>query len=218
MLEMVLLLSGLHFGRYLTIKKCFAFSIVGFCLLQSHGMMKHGGGADLGSLFSVMAGDEMSSNQTEVFYTSNTVLNAVLNEEIPNTKRLVSLSIAILACVLPGGVLPDNWHSTISAQSVTHLPVGGGGFIAGHYYYWLSYVGVALAGYLIVLLFRTYQSTANRGIFLLSILLLATCPRWIAYEPLAMFFRLGLYFFVLHVAMNSFEDMVRMIRLPRAAL
>ena len=213
MLEMILLLSGLHFARHLTVKKCFAFSIVGFCLLQAHGMMKHGGG-DLGSLFGVMAGDEMRSNQTEVFYTSNNVLNAVLDGHIPATERLASFGIATLACVLPGSVLPDNWQSTISAQSVTHLPGGGGGFIAGHYYYWLSYIGVALAGYLVVLLFRTYQCTANRGMFLLSLLLLASCPRWVAYEPLAMFFRLGLYFLILHSAVNLFE--VRLLPFSRA--
>ncbi|MBM0106163.1 hypothetical protein JM946_15620 [Steroidobacter sp. S1-65] len=201
LLEMTLLVTALHFAHWMSFRNVLLGSIVGFMLLQALGFMKSGA-SDLQSLFTVMAGDQVRSNQTEVFYTSNNVLNAVFDGQIPWFERATSLWLAMLASFLPGNWLPENWHSTLAAQDLTQLPGGGGGFIAGHYYFWGGHFGVMIAGLLIACLFRLYERARSQRMMLLSILLLATCPRWVAYEPIAMFFRLGLYFMIAHEVMR----------------
>lgn len=201
MLEMSLLVAAMHCAHLMSFRNVVLASIAGFFLLQAHGFMKSGA-SDWQSLFTVMAGDQVRSNQTEVFYTSNNVVNAIFDGLIPVSERFTSTWTAMLASFLPGNLLPETWHSTLAAQGVTQLEGGGGGFIAGHYYFWASHVGVMLAGLLVTCLFRTYERTRSQRTLLLSILLLATCPRWIAYEPVAMFFRLGLYFLLIYEVMR----------------
>jgi hypothetical protein len=208
MTEMIILVAALHFRRFLTVKKCLALSLLGFLLLQAHGMMKHGV-SDPASMFGVLAGNQIQTNQTEVFYTSNNVLNPIFAGSIPVSARAASFALAILASVLPGNLLPATWHSTLSAEGITHLPGGGGGFIAGHYYYWLSAPGVILAAFLVAYLFCLHLRASSRRTQLLTILLMASCPRWVAYEPIAMFFRIGLYFVIADLAVTSFERLLR---------
>lgn len=208
MTEMIFLLVALHFRRYLTVKRCVLLTAIGFVLLQALGAMKHGI-SDPAALFGIMAGEQVRTNQTEVFYTSNNVLNPVVEGKIPVTERASSLAVAMVAAVLPGNFLPDNWQTSISSHAVTHLPGGGGGFIAGHFYYWLSGPGVLLASLLIAGLFCAHLRGGGRRMELLTTLLIATCPRWIAYEPIAMFFRLGLYFLIADMTFTSLESLFR---------
>jgi hypothetical protein len=193
LLEMLALLAALHFPDRLTVRNVVLASIAGFLVFQAIGFMKTGA-SDMASLFTVMAGEEIRSNQTEVFYTSNNVLHAVFSGAIPIAARIQSLAVALLAIFVPGGMLPETWQTTLSAQSVVFLEAGGGGFIAGHFYYWLSIVGPMLAGLIVTCLFRAYERARTQRMTLLTTVLLATFPRWVAYEPIAMFFRFGVYF------------------------
>lgn len=198
MIEMVVMISILKFKKMLTIKNILFVTVVGFFILQAQGAMKHGV-SDLNSLFSLMIGDEVRINQTEVFYTSNNVINPVLSDQIDYESRLRSLIFAVSATVIPAGFLPEIWHSTISSQNITGLPGGGGGVIAGHYFYWLSYPGLLIGAFFVVGLFRLFKGTNKPYFYFLSVLLLSTFPRWMVYEPIALFFRIGIYYFVIRV-------------------
>jgi hypothetical protein len=197
MLEMLVLVTALHFPDRLSLRNVLVASFTGFLAFQALGFMKTGA-SDLSSLFTVMVGDEIRSNQTEVFYTSDVVIHAVFSGWIPISVRLQSLFVAMLATFLPGSVLPETWQTTVSTLSVVPIEAGGGGFIAGHYYYWGGVVGLMVSGLVITGLFRFYERAQGQRAVLLATLIMSTFPRWVAYEPVAMFFRLGLYFVVLY--------------------
>lgn len=197
MSQMLLLGITLYFGKYLKLKNVLIISILGFFLLQAHGNIKHGS-SSFAKIFALSIGNEVRTNQTEVFYSTNNILMTVIYEEIPLYERINSLLYAFLATVLPPK-FSSNWHATISSLNYSNLPAGGGGLMVGHYFYWLSIPGVLLCSYLSVLVFRLYQNTNNTIIYLLSCLLIATCFRWIAYEPIANFFRMGFYFILIYL-------------------
>jgi len=62
-----------------------------------------------------------------------------------------------------------------------------------------------LAAYVVAHLFCLHLRADKRRNYFLSVLLIATCPRWVAYEPIAMFFRLGLYYMILDIALSSLD-------------
>jgi len=204
MLEMIILAACLHLSKHMSLRNVFLASVAGFMLLQAHGFMKHGA-ADAQTLFTIMAGDQIRSNQTEVFYTSNNVVNPVLDGLIPWAERIGSLTLALIASCLPGSAVPTTWHSTLSAQSVTSLPGGGGGFIAGHYYYWGGQLGLFLGAALVAAIFKSHIATRSQRTYLLTCLLIATSPRWVAYEPVANLMRLGLYFLIGYEILRFFS-------------
>jgi hypothetical protein len=196
-MQMIFLFTILFFRANLTPGKVLFLSVFGFLVLQAIGFMKHGA-SDFQSLITVMVGDQIRTNQTEVFYTSNNVIAPLFQGIIPSVERGYSLFLAIIATVVPASFLPEFWHTTLSSQNITGLPGGGGGFLAGHFFYWLSYPGIFLIAYLVVKIFILHITTKSHFFFLLSCLLLSTSPRWIAYEPVANFFRLGFYFSFLY--------------------
>jgi len=201
-LEISIMIAVLKFEKYLTLRNVFLGSIIGFLVLQAHGAMKMGTGFD--DLFAITMNGEMRTNQTEVFYTSNNVINPILQDETPALSRLYSLSIAMLATIIPAGFLPDVWHSTISSHYDTGLPGGGGGLLAGHYFYWLSYPGVLLAAFLTASLFKIYKNTSKADMYYVCVLLFATSPRWMVYEPIALFYRVAIYYLVIRMILKFF--------------
>lgn len=202
MVEMIVMISILKFKDILTVKNILLIGFFGFFILQAQGAMKHGV-SDIGSLFSIVLGNEIRTNQTEVFYTSNNVINPILSDQIDYLSRIESLFVAFVATVIPAGFLPEIWHSTISSQKITGLPGGGGGVIAGHFFYWLSYPGLLIGAFFVIVLFKVYKGTSKPYVYFLSVLLLSTFPRWMVYEPIALFFRIGIYyFFVRLVCLN----------------
>lgn len=210
-LEMLLLLSILHLRSLMTPKNVILASVLGFFLMQAYGSIKHGA-SSIAEIFTLMAGEELRSNSTEVFYTSNNVIIPLLEYRIPVCERILSALIAVLAMFIPGSLLPEYWHSTLSAQSVTQLPGGGGGFIAGHYFYWGSHIGVMLGAAMVVTLFVAYCRARTSQVFCLTALLLATSPRWIAYEPVANFFRIGLYYFLFCLIIDFISAAFRRVK------
>jgi hypothetical protein len=200
-LEMLMMFALIFFKEKMTFRNVVLASFLGFFLFQALGYIKHGMGS-FDTLFTIYQGAEIKSNQTEVFYTSNNVINAILNGNSSAIDRIYSLMVALLAFVVPAGLLPPNWHTTISSASNTGWPGGGGGFIAGHYYYWLSLPGIFLSGFMIAKLFKLFQTTDRSTVYMFSVLLLSTFPRWIAYEPIALFFRLGMYYWILVISLK----------------
>jgi hypothetical protein len=193
MLECLIMLIMIFFYSKLSLNRIFILAAVGFIVLQIHGAMKHGV-EDIFSAASIFLGSEIRTNQTEVFYTSNNVINAIYDGQIFLYDRIASAVSAAAALFIPASFLPDIWHSTISANRITGLPGGGGGFISGHYFYWLSFPGIVLSGFVIAKLFSEIDLPRSNFTFYLSLLLITTFPRWIAYEPIALFYRSGFYF------------------------
>jgi hypothetical protein len=200
-LEMLMMIALLFFKEKMTFKNVVFASFIGFFLFQALGYAKHGMGS-FDTLFTIYQGQDIRMNQTEVFYSSNNVINAILNGNSLAVDRIYSLVVAFLAFVVPAGLLPSIWHTTVSTVNNTGLPTGGGGFIAGHYYYWLSWPGVLLSGFIVANLFKIHQTTDKSTVYLFSVLLLSTFPRWIAYEPIALFFRLGMYYWILVISLK----------------
>lgn len=197
LLEMLLLLAALHIPEKLTFGRVVIATVMGFFLFQAIGFLKTGA-SSLGALFTFMAGNQIRSNQTEVFYTTSSVIHALVVGSISWSQRLESLWVAFLGTVVPGNLLPPIWQTTLSAQSIVGIEAGGGGFIAGHYFYWASNLGVMFAAAIVVCLFRAYEWARSQRVLLITSLLMATFPRWIAYEPVAMFFRAGIYLWILY--------------------
>ena len=209
MVEMIIMILILKFKDMLTIKNILIISFFGFFILQAQGAMKHGV-SDIDSLFSLMMGDEFRTNQTEVFYTSNNVINPILSDQIDYLSRIESLIFSVTATVIPAGFLPEIWHSTISSQRITGLPGGGGGVIAGHYFYWLSYPGLLLGAFFVIILFGVFKGTNKPYVYFLSVLLLSTFPRWMVYEPVALFFRIGVYYVLIRlIGLNLLQFAVK---------
>jgi hypothetical protein len=200
-LEMLMMIALLFFKEKMTFKNVVFASFIGLFLFQALGYAKHGMGS-FDTLFTIYQGQDIRMNQTEVFYSSNNVINAILNGNSLAVDRIYSLVVAFLAFVVPAGLLPSIWHTTVSTVNNTGLPTGGGGFIAGHYYYWLSWPGVLLSGFIVANLFKIHQTTDKSTVYLFSVLLLSTFPRWIAYEPIALFFRLGMYYWILVISLK----------------
>lgn len=196
MLEMILLVTYFFLIRYLTFNRVVILAILGFLLLQIHGSMKHGVG-DWYSAASIFFGGEVRTNQTEVFYTSNNVINAIFSGDIFFHNRIISLLTALLACIVPTVLLPNYWHPSLYVNELTGLPGGGGGFIVSHLFFWSSYFGIILFGYLTIKIFSELKSPSSNLSYYLSILLFATFPRWVAYEPIGSLFRTAIYFCIM---------------------
>lgn len=196
MIEMLVMCIGYFFINRLTLSRIVLLGIIAFIALQIHGSLKHGA-EDIFQAASIFSGEEMRTNQTEVFYTSNNVINSIYDGSITLSDRIDSLGVAIIATFVPAGLLPDIWHPSVHVFNITGLPAGGGGFISGHYFYWLSNLGILLSGFLVALFFKKISSPKNDFQYFLTLLIFTTFPRWIAYEPIALFFRLGLYFSIM---------------------
>ena len=125
LLEMILILTFITIIKRLTVGWVVVMAIFGFIALQIHGSMKHGMG-DLAAAASVFLGDEIRTNQTEVFYTSNNVVNALHSGTIGWDNRAESFLTALVASVVPTAFLPNSWHPSLYTGELTGLPAGGG--------------------------------------------------------------------------------------------
>jgi hypothetical protein len=126
--------------------------------------------------------------------------------------RLSSLETAIVASFVPGSYISNLWHTTIASHEKSGFAAGGGGFIAGHFYFWGSWIGVLLCSMLVSFLIKMYLTSKSNLHILLSILLFGTFPRWIAYEPIALLFRISIYFSMLYILLNSWNYSIQIGR------
>jgi hypothetical protein len=203
MLECAILGTVLFLRKFLTLRFVIVGSIFGLFFMQFHDHLKWGG-VNTDNLFSLFTNDEIRTNQTEVFYTSNVIINSVLTNFIPFKARLESLMLAFIAIFMPASYLPSaNWHPTISMVNVTGFSVGGGGLMPAHFYYWLSVPGIILSSMVTSYVFKISDVKAKNYFYFLGVLLVATSPRWLVYEPIALLFRTTFYFSLLFFLFHS---------------
>ncbi len=195
MIQIVLLITNLFIIYNFNTKKVLILSFIGFFALQILGSLKHGHSFEDG--VSIFAGDEIRTNQTEVFYTSTVLLSSVKYGLIQVGDRIFSATCAILAMIIPPSLLPSQWHPTLSVFEITKVPNGGGGHISSHYYYWFGYLGPLIGGYLTASAarLRLHSNSLGYGLF---IIIFSTYPRWISYEPISQFFRISIYFILIY--------------------
>jgi hypothetical protein len=199
MLEMILLVAITSFKKYLSFRNIFIASLSGVFLMQAHDALKLGG-VFSENIFSLFQNGEIRTNQTEVFYTSNVIINSVISDFIPVGQRLYSLLLAFMAIFIPPGFLPSNdWHPTLSVVNSTGVTVGGGGLMPAHFFYWLSLPGIILCSYITSFIFYISNLKVKSYWYYLGVLLIATSPRWLVYEPVALLFRTGFYFTLIYL-------------------
>jgi hypothetical protein len=197
MLECIILSTLLFLRKFLTFRFVIVGSILGLFFMQFHDHLKWGG-VNADNLFTLFVNDEIRTNQTEVFYTSNVIINSVLSNLIPFGSRFESLMLAFIAIFMPASYLPSaNWHPTISMVNLTDFNVGGGGLMPTHFYYWLSVPGIILSSMVTSYVFKISNMKVKNYFYFLGVLLVATSPRWLVYEPIALLFRTTFYFSLL---------------------
>lgn len=162
------------------------------------------------SLLSFFHNDEIRTNQTEIFYSTNVLINSAYTGLVDCIDRIYNFMGAVLAIVLPGSLIKTEWwHPTLYNMGKTGLAVGGGGMIFGHFYYWLSLPGVLISGFLVTFFIKTSSIWANRAVYPAFLLIFATFPRWMTYEPIATLFRFFIYFFVLDIIIYSIQKCLK---------
>lgn len=204
LLMFILMFFALFFDGRIKTRYILLFVLGGMALFQAAGFLRDGK-REFAQLFTIFGGEQILTNQSEVFYTSNVLISSVIDNVIGLKQRMISLLAAAFQTFLPPrfGYVAEG-KPAIYAWMLTGRAAGGGGLISTFFYFWGSYFGVvAIAGFLAWINNRAIKKLTP----LLSIYIICVYsfyPRWLVYDPINFLFRLPLYAIVLYFLVNMF--------------
>ena len=202
LLFFALFLDGKTRTRYILL-----LVILGMFVFQAVGFLRDGR-REIAELFTIYSGEQILTNQSEVFYTSNVIISSLTDNIFGLKQRLFSLFAASLQVILPPrlGFVVEGKPALYMA-AIAGRAAGGGGLISAFFYFWGSYPGVVLIAYFIA---SITNLAIKRPSVLLSIYIICVYsfyPRWLAYDPINFLFRLPFYACGLYIVLGEFHSL-----------
>ncbi|WP_291587140.1 hypothetical protein [Bacteroides sp.] len=136
--------------------------------------------------------DVISSQEGDVIQASSRMTGMVTDNILPFDDRIKSFFYFLASIVLPYSTLPK--MAVLSLYKSDIYTVGGGGLVSAYFYVIGSWVGVFfIAFFLAHFLSRMgNRHGENRFVQVYIFFLVATLPRWFAYNPI-LIFKFSLY-------------------------
>lgn len=182
-IQMMILLFALYYERRFNPKFVFASAFVGLVFMQVWGELRIGDNAFLSRDYVIV------SNQGGVFLNANMYIGLVGDGYITGWQRFSTFIGNFLAIGYSQGDLPIDFNLAALASSYFSIP--GGGLISGYLYVWGGWFGVFFGAIIIAAIYgRSVSSSASQVMLIYSVVILATMPRWFAYNPIH-FFKMG---------------------------
>lgn len=133
----------------------------------------------------------ISSQEGDVFQASSRMIGMITEGIFSFSERIESLFYFLASIIIPYSMLPD--IAVLASYKSDIYSVGGGGLISAYFYVIGSWMGVYfIALFLASLLSKLGLNRKNRFIQIYIFFLIATLPRWFAYNPISIF-KLSLY-------------------------
>lgn len=145
------------------------------------------------------------SNQGDVFYTSSVYIGLIKDKVFDMDFRIQSFFSFIQRIFMPSQY--SGVEANLSNYSKMFTDSGGGGLISTYFYVWLSYFGIFFIGVLIAYIVNRLYKTKNQLALTYFCMVLATTPRWFAYDPITMF-KLSFYSIVVHILFSKVHVMM----------
>ncbi len=182
MIEMIILFFILFFdGKFRNIHLILG-SFFSLIIMEFFGILKTIGKFNSEQLINSFGnfGEIYLTNQTEVFYSTSTMLELANKNILDLYIRVETLFGFLINIIVPSGFM---WQGSRLLDYIPrYAQIGGGGFCFGYVYFWLGYLGIILLSMYLGKLFSSLNTKKNWVIFFI-ILTTSICPRWFAYEP-----------------------------------
>jgi hypothetical protein len=148
------------------------------------------------------------SNQGGVFLNANMYIGLVEDGLISGSERITTFLGNFLAIFYSQSALPDKYNVSRLAENYFSIP--GGGLISGYIYLWGGLLLAIPVGLLIGYLYSRLLRDAKSSIYFLAymIVIVATFPRWFAYDPIH-FFKMGFYSVVVLASFIFLDKLMR---------
>jgi hypothetical protein len=148
------------------------------------------------------------SNQGGVFLNANMYIGLVEDGLISGSERITTFFGYFLAIFYSQSALPDKYNVAKLAENYFSIP--GGGLISGYIYLWGGLLLAIPVGLLIGYLHSCLLRDAKSSIYFLAymIVIVATFPRWFAYDPIH-FFKMGFYSVVILASFIFLDKLMR---------
>lgn len=192
-LQLSILLFTLYYENKFSYKQLFIFLGITFLAFNIFGSirtdilyyLKNPSQIKLFEFYNVEKGYK-PSNAGEVIYNSTIFIGLLENHVLTIQNRIFGFMSFIMRIFLPTKFIPFK-EAHLSNYLDTFSPAGGGGFITMYFYFYLGIVGVILITYYVSYLLNNAYSFKNEYVKFYVIMVLATFPRWLVYDPITLF-------------------------------
>jgi hypothetical protein len=207
MIQMFLLFFTLFVdGRFKT-KIILVMTFVGLITVEVYGIMKElGGKIDISMIKDWLDSKDgaMLTNQTEVFYSSAAFLGVIGNGTMGIEDRLLSTLGFFENIFVPSTYVIK--QGRVPEFVAKYTDIGGGGYVSVYFYLWFGLIGVVVLGLLIGGIFNiVIKQKPSNYVKVALIIIIATTPRWFAYDPANFLFRMPLYTIVFYGALSMID-------------
>ena len=196
-----------YFKNSLDFKKIIFFAGIGIIAFTLVGTHRSGQSVSVSSIV-IDLSENLFVQDTSIMAFNSSVTHLAAAEFYNWGFRLQSFFAFILAIIFGGNIKFTELSNVTPIASRIYLNLGGG-IMPSYFYFWLGWIGVILAGFILAKILNRGIYSKNRVTFLSVVTMIAGTTTWYLYSPLQLFRVTLVLVPILYFVLNSLDKIIK---------